>query len=76
MLNYGSIRLSTVGDEQTYLFTYVDRPKEQFRVINHVVQQVDEGAPTKYHKRPRIQKAALLYEGRNCYAEITNGQSA
>ena len=56
MLNYGSIRLSTVGDEQTYLFTYVDRPKEQFRVINHVVQQVDEGAPTKYHKRPRIQQ--------------------
>ena len=56
MLNYGSIRLSTVGDEQTYLFTYVDRPKEQFRVINHVVQQVDEGTPTKYHKRPRIQQ--------------------
>ena len=53
ILNYGSIRLSTVGDEQTYLFTFVDRPREQFSVINRVVQQVDEGEPTRYHKRPR-----------------------
>lgn len=53
LLNYGSIRLSTVGDEQTYLFTFVDRPREQFSVINRVVQQVDEGEPTRYHKRPR-----------------------
>ena len=49
MFNYGSIRLSTVGDEQTYLFTYVDNPKVQFDVVNHVVQQVDEGEPTRYH---------------------------
>lgn len=53
LLNYGSIRLSTVGDEQTYLFTFVDRPREQFSVINRVVQQVDEGEPTRYHKHPR-----------------------
>lgn len=53
IFNYGSIRLSTVGDEQTYLFTFVDRPREQFSVINRVVQQVDEGEPTRYHKRPR-----------------------
>ncbi len=49
ILNYGSIRLSTIGDEQTYVFTFVDRPKEQFRIVNHVVQQVDEGQTTKYH---------------------------
>lgn len=48
MFNYGSIRLSTVGDEQTYLITFVDRPREQFRTINHVVQQVDEGEATRY----------------------------
>lgn len=48
LLDYGSIRLSTIGDEQTYLFTFVDRPKEQFRIVNHVVQQVDEGQATRY----------------------------
>ena len=48
IFNYGSIRLSTVGDEQTYLFTYVDDPKAQFDIVNHVVQQVDEGEPTRY----------------------------
>lgn len=53
MFNYGSIRLSTVGDEQTYLFTYVDNPQHQFEVINHVVQQVDEGEPTKYRRYRR-----------------------
>lgn len=53
LLNYGTIRLSTIGDEQTYLFTYVANPKEQFRVVNHVVQQVDEGQATKYVKRKR-----------------------
>lgn len=50
ILNYGSIRLSTVGDEQTYLITFVDRPREQFRTINHVVQQVDEGEATRYRR--------------------------
>ena len=55
IFNYGSIRLSTIGDEQTYLFTFVDSPKEQFQVINHVVQQVDEGEPTRYvhHNRKK-----------------------
>lgn len=51
ILNYGSIRLSTVGDEQTYLFTYVTDPHRQFAVINRVVQQVDEGEPTRYRRR-------------------------
>ena len=48
LLGYGSIRLSTVGDEQTYRFSFVSRPSEQFKVINRVVQAVDEGEPTKY----------------------------
>lgn len=48
ILNYGSIRLSTVGDEQTYRFSFVARPEEQFRIVNRVVQIVDEEPPTKY----------------------------
>jgi Bacterial membrane flanked domain. len=50
IFNYGSIRLSTVGDEHTYKFTFVDKPAEQFKIINSVVQQVDEGETTKYTK--------------------------
>ena len=48
LLNYGSIRLSTVGDEHTYRFTFVSRPEEQFSIINKVVQAVDEGESTRY----------------------------
>jgi hypothetical protein len=48
ILNYGTIRLSTIGDEQTYLFTFVARPADQFRIVNKAVQIVDEDQPTKY----------------------------
>lgn len=48
LLNYGSIRLSTVGDEHTYRFNFVRNPGEQFQIVNRVVQAVDEGEPTKY----------------------------
>ncbi|MCL2451766.1 PH domain-containing protein [Candidatus Saccharibacteria bacterium] len=48
LFNYGTIRLSTVGDEHTYVFTFVARPEEQFKVANHVVQIVDEKSPIKY----------------------------
>jgi hypothetical protein len=48
ILNFGTIRLSTIGDEQTYRFTFVSRPAEQFKVINRVVQVVDEDVATKY----------------------------
>jgi hypothetical protein len=48
ILNYGTIRLSTVGDEHTYVFTFVDHPAEQLQVIDRVVQAVDEGEPTKF----------------------------
>ncbi|MCL2037448.1 PH domain-containing protein [Candidatus Saccharibacteria bacterium] len=50
LFNYGTIRLSTVGDEHTYQFTFVNRPKEQFDVINEVVHAVDEDEPTKYRR--------------------------
>lgn len=49
LLNYGTIRLSTVSDEQTYIFNYVDDPKNQFKIVNRVVQEVDAYRTTKYH---------------------------
>lgn len=48
LFNYGSIRLSTVGDEHTYRFNFVRDPGGQFQIVNRVVQAVDEGEPTKY----------------------------
>ncbi|MCL2173788.1 hypothetical protein FWH58_00585 [Candidatus Saccharibacteria bacterium] len=40
LFDVGTIRLSTISDEQTYLFTFVARPTEQFKIVNQVVQTV------------------------------------
>jgi hypothetical protein len=37
MFNYGTIKMSTIGDEHTYKFTYVSNPGGQVRVIRRVV---------------------------------------
>ena len=51
MFNYGSIRLSTVGDEHTYKLTFVENPAEQIKIVKKVVNAVDEQEPTRYHKK-------------------------
>jgi hypothetical protein len=38
LLNYGSIRLSTQGDETTYRFTYVANPKQHIATLNNAVE--------------------------------------
>lgn len=45
MLNYGSIRLSTEGDETTYHFTYVASPKKHVAVLNDAVEAFKNGRP-------------------------------
>jgi hypothetical protein len=45
MLNYGSIRLSTEGDETTYRFEYVSNPKEQIATLNNAVEAFKNGRP-------------------------------
>lgn len=45
MLNYGSIRLSTEGDETTYRFHYVSNPKEQIAILNNAVEAFKNGRP-------------------------------
>ena len=45
MLNYGSIRLSTEGDETTYRFYYVANPKEQIAILNNAVEAFKNGRP-------------------------------
>jgi hypothetical protein len=45
MFNYGSIRLSTEGDETTYRFNYVTNPKDQIATLNNAVEAFKNGRP-------------------------------
>jgi len=47
LFNYGSIRLSTEGDETTYRFNYVANPKEQIATLNNAVEAFKNGRPVE-----------------------------
>lgn len=47
LLNYGSIRLSTEGDETTYRFQYVSNPKLQIAILNNAVEAFKNGRPVE-----------------------------
>jgi len=43
IFNYGSIRLSTEGEETTYRFSYVTNPKEVIATLNNAVEAFKNG---------------------------------
>jgi uncharacterized membrane protein YdbT with pleckstrin-like domain len=45
ILDYGSIRLSTEGDETTYRFHYVANPKKEIALLNNAVEAFKNGRP-------------------------------
>jgi len=45
IFHYGTIRLSTEGDETTYMFTYVANPKEHIATLNTAVESFKLGRP-------------------------------
>jgi len=45
VVNFGTIRLSTIGDETTYTFKYVGKPKEVIDVLNNAVESFKNGRP-------------------------------
>ena len=45
MFDFGSIRLSTEGDETTYRFTYASNPKKQIAILNNAVEAFKNGRP-------------------------------
>lgn len=47
MFNYGSIRLSTEGDETTYRFYYVSDPKKEIATLNNAVEAFKNGRPVE-----------------------------
>lgn len=49
LIGYGSIRLSTEGDETTYRFNYVSQPKTQIAILNNAVEAFKNGRPVTGH---------------------------
>lgn len=47
MLNYGTIRLSTEGEETTYRFAYVENPRDQVAILNNGVESFKNGRPVE-----------------------------
>jgi len=47
IVNYGSIRLSTEGDETTYRFTYVANPKQHIATLNNCIEAFKNGRPVE-----------------------------
>lgn len=47
LLNYGTIRLSTEGEETTYRFHYVANPKAQIATLNNAIESFKNGRPVE-----------------------------
>lgn len=45
LIGYGSLRLSTEGDETTYRFNYVSNPQRQVTLLNDAVEAFKNGRP-------------------------------
>lgn len=45
IFNYGTIRLSTEGEETTYIFRYVADPRSQVAVLNNAIEAFKNGRP-------------------------------
>jgi len=45
LFNYGSIRLSTEGEESSYRLTYVALPKQQIAILDNAVESFKNGRP-------------------------------
>lgn len=45
IFDYGTMRLSTEGEETTYRFAYVQNPKQQIAIVNNAVEDFKNGRP-------------------------------
>ena len=50
MLNYGTLRLATVGDETTYTFKYSDASSEDIKIITKLITSTKKTSKNKLHK--------------------------
>lgn len=47
IFGYGSLRLSTEGDETTYRFNYASQPEKQIAILNNAVEAFKHGRPVE-----------------------------
>ncbi len=47
IFNYGTMRLSTEGEETTYRFAFVENPKEQIATVSNAVEAFKNGRPVR-----------------------------
>ena len=47
IFDYGTIRLSTEGEETTYVFQYVSNPKKQIAILNNAIESFKNGRPVR-----------------------------
>lgn len=45
IFNYGTMRLSTEGEETTYRFAFVENPKAQIATVNNAIESFKNGRP-------------------------------
>lgn len=45
LFDYGTMRLSTEGEETTYRFAFVEDPKQQIAIVNNAVEDFKNGRP-------------------------------
>lgn len=49
IFNYGTIRLSTEGEDTTYIFHFVENPKKQVAILNNAIEAFKNGRPVDPH---------------------------
>ena len=47
LFNYGTMRLSTEGEETTYRFAFVENPKQQIAIVSNAVEAFKNGRPVQ-----------------------------
>lgn len=47
MLDYGTVRLSTEGEETTYRFSYVSNPRQHVAILNNAIEAFKNGRPVE-----------------------------
>lgn len=47
MLDYGTVRLSTEGEETTYRFSYVANPRRHVAILNNAIEAFKNGRPVE-----------------------------
>lgn len=67
----GTIRMSTIGDETTYIFKYVNTPHDELDTITHLVH-VEKEKTKRRHRRPEDDQ---VYDDEDEYEKSNSGSS-